>query len=214
MIEQMLKKYYRDLDYVEGTNCPEPEEIAAYCEGKLYGEQKKNFENHLLTCDSCLEIVVAASVPLPEEAVPSLLDRAADMVISFVGNLVHVLPASNDFELLPGMAMATSGLRGEQAFQGEKISFRKTFNGLVALMEVTRLKRSGGLIRVHLSRRNVPFPEKLRVSLSQNHKEISSYLTKDGEVVFEYFGYGFYTLNFTHQKTDLGEVTIRIEEET
>lgn len=214
MIEQMLKKYYRDLDYVEGNNCPEAGELAAYCEGKLHGERKENVENHLIACDSCLEMVIAASAPLPEEAAPSLVDRAADMVISFVGNLVHVLPANNDFELLPAMAMAAPGLRGEQAFQGEKISFRKTFNGLVALMEVTRIKASGGLIRVHLSRRNVPFPEKLRVSLSQNHREISSYLTEDGEVVFEYFGYGHYTLNFSHLKTDLGEVTIRIEEET
>ena len=214
MIEQMLKKYYRELEYVEGTNCPDPEEMAAYCEGNLHGKRKENFEKHLVTCDACLEMVAAASAPLPEEAAPSLLDRAADMVISFVGSLVHVLPANNDFELLPGMALATSGLRGEQAFQGEKIRFRKAFDGLTALMEVTRLKPSGGIIKVCLTSGNQPYPEKLRVTLSQNQKEISSYLTEDGEVVFEYFGYGLYTLNFARRKTDLGEVTIRIGEET
>jgi len=213
MIEQMLKKYYQELDYAEGTNCPEPEEIAAYCEGKLHGKRKEDIEKHLVTCDLCLEILAAASAPLPEEAAPSLLDQAADMVISFVGSLVNILPASNDFELLPGMAMATSGLRGPQAFQGEKVRFRKAFNDLTALMEVTRLKRSGGIIKVRLTHGNRPYPEKLRVTLSQNHKEISSYLTEDGEVVFEYFGYGSYTLNFARRKTDLGEVTIRIEEE-
>lgn len=211
MIERQLKKYYQSLDYIEGSDCPEPEEVAAYCDGKLSGSRKNSFETHLINCDSCLELVVASSVGVPEKELVSLFDRAADMVISFVGNLVHVLPTSDDFTLLPGTAMAVAGLRGSQAFEGEKIRFSKTFNDLTAQVDVAMIKPSGGIIKVRLTRDNKPLPEKIRVSLAQNHKEISSYLTEDGEVAFEYFAYGLYVLNFSRLKTNLGEMSIMIE---
>ena len=57
------------------TNCPDPEALGAFIDGRLRGEPLEAMKSHLATCDDCLAVMEAAE-PVPAIALSSPIAMA------------------------------------------------------------------------------------------------------------------------------------------
>jgi hypothetical protein len=75
-IEQLKTGLRRDLPPEPGTNCPPDELVATYLEGGLSEDGHRSFEQHLASCDWCLERVGLIGRLASDDQAPGIPETA------------------------------------------------------------------------------------------------------------------------------------------
>jgi len=139
-----------------------------------------------------------------------LLPASFDMVVRFLGETVEMLKGSEPVFPLMEHALAPARARGTAVANTAR--FYRDFDAFRAEVEIERFREGNGEIRVKVAK-DGKLINQVRVSLVQTNKEVASYLTDAGRVLFEDVRFGRYTLQFRKDGSIVGEITLKIEED-
>ncbi|CAN2047965.1 Zinc-finger domain-containing protein [Candidatus Magnetomoraceae bacterium gMMP-1] len=209
------------------STCPNEEMIADYLEGRISDKEKYVIEEHISTCENCLEELIMANTLLrdarlfeseqvPEEFTQSAIDLTinkrslfsilTEKVKSYLSDL-----KSKIFDL--GMIFwgewHLSPVRGSKIVLNDRGRRRKRFQDIEANIEIEKIGKSYAQIRVSIKNNNED-AGKTRVTLIKREREIASYLLDDNFVLFENIAFDHYKLIFTRNGVMLGEYRFQI----
>jgi hypothetical protein len=213
-----------------GKGCLSEEQFAGYLENTLSPGEKESVENHLLQCGTCLrksifftrameEMEHTGQVDVPED----LLERtkqlsrrrtgraAAEVVLSVGKNVITIIKDSARICTVPGpvaLAARDSG-KDETVHQVAKIS--TTFHGMKADISLEKIDNAEFEIEARISNAASGNPlNDIRVNLVCDTKELASFLTENGSVLFRKVTFERYVLEMFKGKEFLGAVPVTL----
>ncbi len=210
MCEQIIKRIFEKSSQLKPeTTCPDTESLAMYIDNRLERRQRQLMEKHFVACDACMEEVVLCSTLKKEEIVSEVLKGAVDVLVRFVKQTAEVVSDLKDITILPTPAPVL--VRGSLRPMPATARFNKDFNDLNVQIAVTKANGDTGEIRIGAYKDKNP-QDKIRVSLISGDKEMASYLTKEGQVNFEYDKMGNYLIKLSRNKFYLGEISLELRD--
>jgi hypothetical protein len=210
MCEQIIKRIFeKSSQHNPTTTCPDPESLAMYMENRLEKRQRRLMEKHFVECDTCMEEIVLCSTLKKEEVVRQAIRGAADVVVKFVKQAVEVISDLKDITVLPELAPVL--VRGSLKPMPATARFNKEFNDLSVEIAITKANGETGEIRIGAYKDKNP-QDKIRISLLSGKKEMASYLTKNGQVNFQYDEMGNYLIRLSKNSFYLGEISIELRD--
>jgi len=211
--------------------CPNDEVLADYIEGRLAKEERFEVEDHLSTCERCLDdLVVASSVFRGEalfecDSVPAALTEAAVRAIQRHGagscptfpqrvkrSLEDLSEKVSDLLTFKPTGLQLQPIRGSKTrLAKDLIQLRKKYRDFEVEIEIEKISESNAHIRVKLPE---PPAEKrpIRVTLKRGKREVSSHLLSGAHVLFENVAFGHYGLTFSMDGVEVGEYHFEIRE--
>jgi len=210
MFETRLRRILRETDRVRATaECPEAELFAGYLDHKLSAADHARVTEHLADCPSCLEQAVMA-LEIGDGALVGDLLEQVDVVVRYLRDTVELIRGREDIHVVP--VAIFSGARGRKIPAPHTARFIKEFEEVSAEVEVERFREGAGEIRVKTSR-DGHLLDRIRVTLIHGNKEVASYLTESGRVLFEDVRFGRYALRFRKNGVFIGDISLHIREE-
>ncbi|MBF0451016.1 MAG: hypothetical protein HQK75_09960 [Candidatus Magnetomorum sp.] len=220
--------------------CPSDEILADFIEGRLQKEEKKLIENHLSTCDCCLETIVIANSmntdyanfefqEVPEYVTQTIIQQIIHQKEKFWNILAirtrrwieQLKVMISDF----GMMMfwtewQLAPVRGARLVLARNQSRRrKKFDHLKTDIEIQKTGDNLAQIKIQVKRSASEF-DKIRVILLKRKldfgspivdREIASDIIEDNSVLFENIPFDHYKLTFTRDGVTLGRYLFQIK---
>lgn len=213
----------------EGTRqeCPDEESLANYLSGLLSDAAKESLENHLAGCTFCVDEIVAAHKAMQDtatEIVPQrVMDRAMglvpakqrnegvfDVVVRLVKDSIELVSTSGQW--IAPMAAAPVGVRGRaQPSESSILQVEKEMGKFKVAVEVERVETDLCQVVVNVSGLEGKAAEGVRVSLLAGGREQASYVTRQGEAVFDRIPQGEYNLALSEAGAPVGMIRLKME---
>ncbi len=235
MFDQDEKKIQRVLQgladkqvrIVSRSECPDEENFANYLSGLLGNEAKQSLEAHLGICTFCVDDIVAAHKAAQEtatERVPQwIMDRAMglvpaklrsegvfDLVVRMVKDSLELVRTTGEW--IAPLAVVPVGVRGRaQPLDSGILRVEKLMGDFKVGIEVERVESGICQVAVSVVGQGGSPANDLRVSLLTGGREQASYLTKNGEAVFDRIPQGVYDLQISDSGAPLGVVKLAME---
>jgi hypothetical protein len=212
-------------------SCPNDEIFADYIEGRLSEEKRFEVEDHLSSCDRCIEeLVVASSVFQEEErfqsdSVPVGVTKAA---VRLVQGLSETGPSlservkqsigdisakvSDYLAFKPGGGLQLEPIRGSKTrLDKDLIQVKKKYRDFDVEIEMEKMGENKAHIRVKIPGM-VEEKGPVRVTLKRGDRDVASQLLSGDYVLFENIPFGHYSLIFSTDGVELGEYHFEIRE--
>jgi hypothetical protein len=219
-------KRIRGESLVEREPCIDEEILACYNENLLDEKEREKVEKHLLKCKHCLELVLqyqrVKEAAAQEEllAVPaSTLKKAIDLVpeeklsffdvvLNFVKETINVI--SNPLNLPLSLEPAPVSVRGiEHRAPQTTARITKSLPTLELQVEVEGVEKKTVDLRVGTLDLSDKKPKPgLRVSLFDMERELASYISEEGWVLFEDLSYGKYIIKIKDNGKTVGQTSL------
>ncbi len=213
----------------EGTRqeCPDEESLANYLSGLLGNAAKDSLEGHLASCTNCVDEIVAAHKAMQEtatEIVPQrVMDRAMglvpakqrnegvfDLVVRLVKDSIELVSTSGQW--VTPLAAVPVGVRGRaQPSETSILQVEKEMGKFKVAVEVERLELDLCQVVVNVSGLEGKAAEGVRVSLLAGGREQASYVTRQGEAVFDRIPQGEYNLALSEAGAPVGMIRLKME---
>lgn len=225
LIRLIYKRWKAGYSQAEDTH-PGIEDMACFLEDRLSPEESKGIKAHLVKCLTCSDVL---SAQLKAEADQEI--KAPDKLLNWAKNIYELKAPSSLLEIALKLKenilelIKTSGSilipQGDfpgpvlreptpQEFQDE-IRIFKDFNDI--RVEVTIENKQGRAFNVTILAKNKNTQETikdLRISLLKNDRELESYVTDSGKVVFEQALIGKYSVELTSPGQKLASIILDI----
>ena len=207
--------------------CPDEETLANYLGGHLAEAVKAPIEAHLAQCSFCMEEVAAAfkaeQLPMTETVPERLVNRAMnlvpeprresnvlDLVIRVVKDSLELVRTTGEW--ISPLTLAPIGVRGRpQPSENSILQVEKQMGDFKVGIEVERVESGICQVAVSVAGQGGTPADNLRVSLLSGGREQASYLTKNGEAVFERIPQGAYDLQISDSGAPVGVVRLAME---
>lgn len=229
-IEKFIRLAYRRWRY---DNCrmhdshPGEESLACFLEGRLSRQESEGVKLHLLTCDSCSEILAiqakaggAEETPVPAE----LMQRAKDLAGSDVKSVIleiflrlkkeamELINTSGDVlvgqELIPVPILRS---RKIPDFKDE-VTILKDFKDLRVEVKVENKGGKAFNLNVAAKERQTQRALKdLRITLLKDDLELESYLSDSGSVTFEHVLLGRHRIEISSLEKKIASILLDME---
>ncbi|UCG78858.1 MAG: zf-HC2 domain-containing protein [Nitrospirota bacterium] len=199
----------RARDRNAGEDCPDIEAIAAYADGRLKGSELSSIESHLISCDACLEDAIITKGLIAEQYATEKEKSSFDVVIDFIKDVAEVIKGAADVEFLP--APEPVAVRANSVMVPNSVSFRKFLKEYIIEVVVEKIMEGMGQISICILRNN-NYIDNIRVSLFSGDKEIASFLTDRGCVLFEDVRFDRYRIHVGSRSMAIGDITLRVKE--
>jgi hypothetical protein len=213
-----------------GKDCLSENQFAGYLDNALSPGEKESVEKHLLQCMTCFRksILFARAMEEMEHAgqvdVPGdLMERtkqlgrrragvaAAEVVLSFGKNVITIIKDSARICTVPGPVAFTARDSGkeETVHQVAKISTR--FHGMKADISLEKINNTEFEIEARVSDAASGNPlDDIRINLVCGTKELASFLTENGSVLFRRVTFERYVLEMFKGREFLGAVPVTL----
>ncbi len=220
-------------DETPTSECLDAKNLAAYIDGNLSASDRQLLDRHLIVCQRCFEdlgrgVMYIETLPREIEPLPRhVFERAMetvrprpekstfgevryslDLAIRFVKDSLELLSTSGHLALAP-VPIAVRGatqeattplLTVEDALGETKVSVEVERVGADNVQATIELKDQAG----------APL-ETIRATLLSDGREMASYISRQGRVVFKDIVPGEYDLVFSKAGGSIGTVRLRIE---
>jgi hypothetical protein len=219
--------------------CPGEEILADYIEGRLEKKQRRLIENHLSTCDRCLQTIVVANSmytnydnyefqEVPEYVTQTIIqnfisqkDKMWNIMTTRARRWWEQLKISladfgmlffNDLQLAPVR-------RGTRVVRARNLSRRrKAFDRLKTDIDIQKTGDNCAQIKIQI-KRSESENDKIRVILLKRKldyspvidREIASDILHENSVLFENIPFDHYNLTFTRDGVTLGRYLFQIK---
>ena len=231
-IKSLVSQHFRHVEKDEKIDvCPEEETLHDYLNEKLSPDIKKDVERHLSQCEMCTQTLLCTIEILEDGYVPKDSD-----VPGYVKKRVRSLipPEKGRF---PYNTWETLKKRGLEAWayvrdmlslknpefvyvRGTKkiisknlVVLEKVFKDIKLMIEIEKINSSASDIKIKASHPQTgALLHGVRINLNDGSREIASFVTSHGEVLFEQIVFGNYRLIAWQDKKKLGEVLLSIKE--
>jgi len=219
--------------------CPGEEILADYIEGRLEDKQRRSIENHLSTCDRCLQTIVVANSMYTDydcyefQEVPEYVTQTIiQNFISQKDKLWNImLTRARRFWEQFKISLADYGMlffsdlqlapvrRGTRVVHARNQSRRrKAFDRLKTDIEIQKTGDNQARIKIQI-KRSADEIDKIRVILLKRKldispvidREIASDILHDNSVLFENIPFDHYNLTFTRDGVTLGRYLFQIK---
>lgn len=206
---------------------PDEEDLACFLDGSLTVQMSDKIKEHLMSCDSCAEIMALSIAAVEEESldVPqSLINRIKEMlalkgkptfeIFLRLGNgIFELINATGDIlmgqELIPAPVLRSRNIKD---FKEEVIILKDLLEGRIE----ARVESKGGKsfdVTVKVTHKDDQSGIKgLRVTLIKDDLELESYLSDSGIFTFEHLKLGGYTLEVFNAKERLALIVLDVKE--
>lgn len=210
MYEQLIKRYFEKHDRQrEKTDCPDAESLALYLENRLEKRQRQMMEKHFVTCETCLEEVIVCAALKKEERVKEAIKGPVEVVVKFLKRTVEIISDLEAITVLPPPVQVV--IRGSLQPIPPTARFNMDLDEMTVEIAVTKTNGETGEIRINTYKDNKPL-DKIRISLLSGDKEMASYLTKKGQVNFDYDRMGNYLIRLSKNRFYLGEIYLMLRD--
>jgi hypothetical protein len=217
----------KQLRIVSRSDCPDEEHLANYLSGLLSNEAKQFLETHLAGCTNCVDEIIAAhraTQDIATETVPQrVMDRAMglvpakqksegvfDVVVRMVKDSLELVRTTGEW--IAPLTAAPVGVRGRaQPGDTSILQVEKQMGDFKVGIEVERVESGICQVAVSVVGQGGTPANNLRVSLLSGGREQASYLTKNGEAVFERIPQGAYDLQISDSNVLVGVVRLAME---
>ena len=219
--------------------CPPEEILADYIEGRLEKKQRRLIENHLSTCDSCLEIIVLANSmqetydayefqEVPEYVTQTIIQQFVSrkeklwniMVTRARRCLEKMKIIFSDFGMIYWPQFQLAPIRGARVVVARNQSCRrKAFDRLKTDIKIQKTGENLAQIKIQV-KKSEPEIDKIRVILLKRKldigapvidREIASDILDKNSVLFENIPFDHYKLTFTRDGMTLGRYLFQIK---
>ena len=234
-----ISKYYAKWRYTMKSMCPGEEILADYIEGRLEKKQKCQIENHLSTCDRCLQTIIVANSmyteydsyefqEVPEYVTQTIIqnfisqkDKMRNIMFTRARRWWEQFKISladfgmlffNDLQLAPVH-------RGARVVRARNQSRRrKAFDRLKTDIDIQKTGNNLARIKIQIKRSEDEI-DKIRVILLKRKlditpvidREIASDILHENSVQFENIPFDHYNLTFTRDGITLGRYLFQIK---
>jgi hypothetical protein len=207
--------------------CPDEESLANYLSGLLSGAAKESLEVHIASCSFCVDEIVAAHKTMQDtatEAVPQrVIDRAMrlvpakqrnegvfDLVVRLVKDSIELVSTSGQW--ITPLSAAPVGVRGRaQPSESSILQVEKEMGKFKVAVEVERIETDLCQVVVNVSGLEGKAADAVRVSLLAGGREQASYVTRQGEAVFDRIPQGEYNLALSEAGAPVGMIRLKME---
>jgi hypothetical protein len=219
--------------------CPSEEILVDYIEGRLKKEERQQVENHLSTCDCCLETIVIANSmhadyenyefqEVPDYVTQSVIqqilhkkDKLRNILVTRVRRWIEQFKIMvSDFGMLFWTEWQLAPVRGSRVVVARSQSRRrKKFDHLKTDIDIQKTGNNLARIKIQV-KRSASELEKIRVILLKRKldfgtpiidREIASDIIEDNSVLFENIPFDHYKLTFTKDGVTLGRYLFQIK---
>jgi hypothetical protein len=204
-IEKLARQIYglwkKDVAREMASAHPDEETLACFLEARLSRQEAEQLKGHLLSCSRCAEIFSlqaalkeASSLAVPQdllEAAKSLAGQSQqgailEVVLRLKEKVIEVINSSGDIllgqELVPAPVLRSRAITELK----DEISIFKDFKDIIVEAKIeNRLGRAFNLAVSVKEKTSQRLLRDLRISLFREGRELESYLSEKGRVVFE-----------------------------
>lgn len=226
-LERILRRLLTRRGKVGGRDdCPNEEDLASYLEGSFAGDVRNRAEVHLADCSFCLEEAIsayqAAQASHPQTVRQQLVEKVLALIPVprigpvFLDLVVRLLNDSIELVSTSGRSIPTTvpiGIRGKpRPLQATLLRVEKEMGKLKVAVEVERVEAGLCAVVVRVEEGAGRAAEGIRLTLFSGSREQASYLTRQGETVFDRIRLGNYNLAVLDSGVLLGTIRLRIME--
>ena len=228
--ERLMKELLlKNSQGVSNTDCLSEEMFAAYFDNLLVDRQKEKVEDHLSSCNACLQQSIRLAgvrremenegfLRAPHKATErakglvkeSPLKEFFEVILEFSKESFRVLKDTGSLVVPSGFAPA--GVREGTSKEAENVVLlRKNFDDVKAVMTIE--KREGTCdIEIKASDSGTEAPlDGIRITLYSASKELASFLTVHGGVSFRNLEFGEYLFEINKGKRLAGKISLKLE---
>lgn len=229
-IEQILRRLASRAQLAgDRVGCPDEERLAGYLSGGLDEKDRNQLEQHLTCCSFCVSELVAVNraandadaAPVPrwlmERAMglvkPVATGRVLELVVKLVRDTVELVSSAGEWmvPLTPQPVFA----RGQSAPSASSIlQLERALDGHRIGVEVEQVESGVCQVVVSVAGADGAPEDGVRLTLLKDEREQASYLTRQGQAVFEGIASGSYDLTISQGPTSLGTLKLKIETES
>jgi hypothetical protein len=223
-VESMLWYFStRSKQKTNRANCPDEETLASYVGRLLENNEATQLESHFAECTLCAEDVVAvrkAAQDRGERAVPQhVVNRAMSLVPDTRPQILHleIRLTKDSMELIraSGKLVLSSPLHSVRAApkteQTAILQIEEEIAKFKVMVQVQQLEPWRCQVVVRIAEINRP-ADGIRVSLFSADRERASYLTRQGQAVFDRLPVGAYSLDLSDAGAPLGTIRLTLME--
>ena len=211
------------------SGCPDEENLASYLTELLTEGAKKELEAHLAKCSFCVDDLVAVHKAVQDDAterVPQrLVDRAMDLVPptqeqeeqGLLDLVVRLAKGSLELIRTSGrwidpLTSVPVGIRGRpKPSESGILQVEKEIGRFKVAVEVELVEAGLCQIVVRFKGEEEGRPAQgIRVSLVSRGREQASYLTRQGEAMFDRIPLGEYNLAISDSGTPVGTIRLKL----
>lgn len=213
-----------------GKDCLSEEQFAGYLDNILSPGEKESVEKHLLQCGTCFrksilfsrameEMERAGQVDVPEdlmERTKQLAHRwtgmtAPEVVLSFGKNVITIIKDSARICTVPGPVVLDTRDSGNEETIHQVANISTTFHGTKADISLEKIDNAEFEIEVRVTDAASGNPlDDIRVNLVCGSKELASFLTENGSVLFRRVTFERYVLEMFKGREFLGAVPVAL----
>ena len=230
-IDKRIKTLWEKLKKQEHVyrvgSCPDDTQLLHYIEGGLDEPEKEKVEQHLLSCDDCLNHIIVyeklkqeSLLQVPEtpnawiakiiKMLPGkhVTEEVFDIVLRFAREAIEII--KNPGNLMIAAGPAAVPVRGEAGVvPADYITVSKSFSGINAEIEIEQTDSRHVNIRVIATYNVSGMPvQNMRANLFDPFEESASFVFKDGAVDFKEMKFGRYLIRFMKRREKLGEISL------
>lgn len=228
LIQTIYKKWKSDQSKILKSH-PDEETLACFSEGKLsYGEKGKLIA-HLISCDSCAEVVAVQAQTgsklteekkVPKELVERMKELIKDkdrfpileIILRLKEKTLEILNTTGDVrvgqELIPAPILRS---RGIEDFKDEVIILKDFKDVRVEIKIENKGSKVFNLTVMAKEKNTQKIIKDLRVTLLKDDLELESYLNDQGTVTFEHVLLGKYTVEMSSFENKLASILLDIK---
>lgn len=214
-----------------GGTCLDDKQLLYYVDGVLNESEKARVEQHLLSCDECLHLIVSYEKLRhePLEAAPDVLrewnkkimnmlpgkesaEGVFDIVIRVAKEALEIIRNPGNLTVIQGpIPVSVRGVSG--VVPDNFITVSKTFSDIRSEVEIERTGGAHINIRVVVTNTFSGMPvQGLRISVFDLFSEKASYISENGEAYFTEMRLDKYTIRLMRKGKKVGQVSLDLEQ--
>jgi DNA-directed RNA polymerase beta' subunit len=225
LIKAAYKKWKLGHNTLDGQH-PDEETLACFLENRLTSQEKEDIKAHLVSCDSCVEIVaiqmqlyVDSQKEVPDEIIARVKNIVEvddksflEILLKIKDNFLEILNTTGDVlvgqELVPAPILRSREIKG---FKDEVLILKDFKEARVEVRIENKQDKTFSLtvnVKEKLTQKVI---KDLRVTLSQGDIELESYHSDSGKAVFEHVSLGKYKIEIFNLDNKLASVLLDIK---
>lgn len=233
-IQYIWNKAKEKRTHLKSKNCPEDKIIFQYITGVLKASDRERVEKHLLECDNCMDLVLLhqkikedetyeAAPDVPKQWIENVIklnkqkEKHAskglfDIIIKLTKETIDIIRNPGNLSISYGYVSVP--LRAEKEPAVNLIHLKKTLSNIESEVQIERI--DDGYVNMKVTTKDLEtglFVKGLRISLLDHHREIASYITKNGEAYFKEIKFGEYIIKLIKQGKEIGQISLNIRYE-
>lgn len=222
-IENILRYFLTRRKQTTGrTACPNEETLANYLGRRLEDDEAIRLETHFAECSFCAEDIVAVHKAIQDTEGSKVLQRVIDRAMSLVADaepqenvldlVVRLVKGSLELVSTSGQLVLISppfGVRARPQTPATAIlQVEREMSKFKVKVEVEHVEVGICQVVVRIEAEGNKPADGIRLSLFSGSREQASYLTRQGQAVFDRLPVGVYRLALSDTGTSVG--TIRL----